>query len=228
MSTFRPTAFLAAAGIAVLLTACGDSSEPAATGSQSPATSASESAAPSASDSGSMSPSGSAAAAPITVSDAWVRAQPDISKSKMTGLFGMVKNTSNAPVEIVSATTTASGMTELHETVMQNGTMVMRKVEKGFTIPANGTFELKPGGNHIMAMNMTKPLKPGENVDVTLTTADGATMSFSAVARTFTEGNEPYATNGASASGSMGSHGSMSPSGSMAPTMGGASASMSH
>jgi hypothetical protein len=43
----------------------------------------------------------------------------------------------------------------------------MRKVE-GFDIPAKGTFELKPGGPHLMFMDIKRPFKEGETIPVTL------------------------------------------------------------
>ena len=36
-------------------------------------------------------------------------------------------------------------------------------------MPANGSFTLAPGGNHIMLMNIPAPIKPGQDVTITLT-----------------------------------------------------------
>jgi hypothetical protein len=43
----------------------------------------------------------------------------------------------------------------------------MRQV-KGYDIPANGSFELKPSGAHLMFMDIKQPFKEGEKVPVTL------------------------------------------------------------
>ncbi|MDO5711574.1 MAG: copper chaperone PCu(A)C [Micrococcales bacterium] len=43
-----------------------------------------------------------------------------------------------------------------------------------FTIPAHGTLTLAPGGDHIMAMAMTRPLTGGTPVIVTSALADGS------------------------------------------------------
>lgn len=159
-------------------------------------------------------PADSSASAPasagLTVSDAWVKAMPDIKTSQMTGIFGNLQNASGSPVTVVSATTSASEMTELHETVMKDGAMVMQKTDKGFRVEPGSTFELKPGGNHIMVMKMTKPINAGEEVTVTLTTDSGANVEFKAVAKPFTMGNEPYVTNGSAAP--SGASASMAPS----------------
>lgn len=150
-----------------------------------------------------------APAAGLTVTDPWAKAVPDIAASTMTGVFGKITNASSAPVTIVSATNSVSDLTELHETVDKDGQKTMRKVDGGFTIEPGATRELKPGSDHVMVMNMTKPLNTGDTVTITLTTQDGEKVDFSAVAKPFTGASEPYA-NG---------HGGMAPSGSPAPTM---------
>jgi copper(I)-binding protein len=39
----------------------------------------------------------------------------------------------------------------------------------GIDVPANGEVTLKPGGYHVMLMNVQKPLKEGDSIAVTLT-----------------------------------------------------------
>ena len=86
--------------------------------------------------------------------------------------------------------------------VMKDGKMVMQPKEGGFVVPAGGSFQLKPGGNHIMIMDLKTPVKPGDVVKVTMTLNTGATVSFDATAKEFTGANESYQP-GASASMSM-------------------------
>jgi copper(I)-binding protein len=61
-----------------------------------------------------------------------------------------------------------------------------------FEIPANGKLVLEPGGNHIMLMNIPAPIKPGQDVTVTLTCESGGTAQFTAKARTYSGANETY------------------------------------
>lgn len=135
--------------------------------------------------------SGSPAAA-VTVTDAWVKAKPDLGSMPTTGAFATLKNTTNAPVVITSAESSASSVTELHETVTTAGKPTMQKVEGGLTLEPGATRELRPGGDHIMLMKLAKPLNPGETVTITLTTKDGQKIPFEAVAKTFTGGDEKY------------------------------------
>ncbi len=97
----------------------------------------------------------------IEVRDAWVREVPPT--SKMSAAYMVIENKGNQPDKLVGASNNASEITELHETVGGK----MRRV-KDIEIPANGKAELKPGGLHIMLINLKKPLKEGDTVELTL------------------------------------------------------------
>lgn len=148
--------------------ACGESTEPA--------TKASPTA------------SATAATAAITVRDPWVKA----ADTGMTAAFGTLVNDSGTEVVVVGATSAVSPM-ELHEMAMVDGKMVMRQKAGGLTIPAGGTHALEPGGDHLMLMNLSKPIKPGDEVTITLTLSDGRSVEFTAIAKPFTGANESYA-----------------------------------
>ena len=125
----------------------------------------------------------------LTTTDAWVKAID----SGMTAAFGMVENPTDHDITIVSATTSASDMTELHETLEnESGDMVMQPIEGGFTIPAGGMLMLEPGGNHIMIMGVAEPILAGDDVTVTLTLDDGSTVEFTAPAKDYSGANENY------------------------------------
>lgn len=124
---------------------------------------------------------------PLTVSDAWVKA----ADSGMTAAFGQVQNTSDTPITITAAQTAAAGMTELHETTMEAGSMKMQQVT-GLDVPADGELLLEPGGDHIMLMNIPAPIAAGDDVEFTLTCGDAGEVAFTAQARTFDGANEEY------------------------------------
>lgn len=125
----------------------------------------------------------------VTISDAWVKA----AESGMSAGFGELINDSDTDVTVVSATTEAASMVELHETAADDGgQMVMREVEGGFVIPANGALTLEPGGNHLMLMGLTAPLAAGEEVEVTLTFSDDSTYAFTAPVKDYAGANETY------------------------------------
>jgi len=126
--------------------------------------------------------------APLAVRDMWVKT----AESGMTAAFGTLVNTGDTDVQVVKATSTASPVMELHEVADVDGTMVMRPKDGGFTVPANGGHTLEPGGDHLMLMDLTAPVKAGDEVRFTLTFADGRTFAFTAVAKDFAGGNESY------------------------------------
>lgn len=124
----------------------------------------------------------------LTVSDPWVKA----ADAGMTAAFGVLENHTGTDIQIVAATTDVSRM-ELHEMATDaEGAMVMRRKEGGITVPANGTAELAPGGEHLMLMDLSGPVRPGDELVITLEAQDGTTWTFTAAARTFDGAQEDY------------------------------------
>ena len=105
--------------------------------------------------------------AQVTVSDAWVRGT--VPGQKATGAFMNRKSASDAA--LVSASSPAAGIVEIHEMAMDGGVMKMRAVEK-LPLPAGKPVDLKPGGYHVMLMDLKQPLKEGDTVPVTLAFTD--------------------------------------------------------
>jgi copper(I)-binding protein len=105
----------------------------------------------------------------IAVSGQWARTSP---MATDMGAAYMTIN-SNLDDELLSAKVDMSVamMTEVHETVMgDDGSMKMQEVEK-IDIIAGTPTELKPGGYHVMLMQVIEPLKTGSTISVTLTFA---------------------------------------------------------
>ncbi|MEU4262669.1 copper chaperone PCu(A)C [Streptomyces argenteolus] len=165
----------AATALAVITLAGCAADEPSPSGTSSPAK---------------ASPTQAAAttAAQVTMKDPWVKA----AKSGMSGAFGALLNTTGSDITVVSATSSSSKRVELHEVTDVDGKPVMRPKEGGFVIPAKGSHELKPGSDHLMLMGLTKAVRPGDEVTITLTFKDGRTLRFTAVAKEFAGGKENY------------------------------------
>jgi copper(I)-binding protein len=103
------------------------------------------------------------ASAQTVVKDAWVRGT--VAQQKATGMFAKI--TSTAGGKLVSASSPAAGMVEVHEMSMDGNVMRMRAVN-GLDLPAGKTVELKPGGYHLMMMDLKQPFAEGSSVSVTL------------------------------------------------------------
>ncbi|BDT91851.1 MULTISPECIES: copper chaperone PCu(A)C [Nocardia] len=128
-------------------------------------------------------------AAAVTIADQWVKA----ADGGMSAAFGDLINSGDTPRTVVSATSPASGRIELHEVVADaNGTKAMRPKRGGFVIPAHGRTRLRPGGDHIMFMDLRGPLRTGSETSVTLTFEDGSTTTFTAQVRDFSGNQENY------------------------------------
>ncbi len=111
--------------------------------------------------------SASAAFAQVDVKDAWARAT--VSGQKATGAF--MKLTAKDGVKLVSVSSPAAGVAEVHEMKMEGDVMKMRALPS-LELPAGQTVELKPGGYHVMLMDLKAPLAKDSTVDLTLVFKD--------------------------------------------------------
>ena len=108
-----------------------------------------------------------AAQAQVTVKDAWVRAT--VAQQKATGAFMQLQSAQDA--KLISAQSPVAGVVEVHEMAMDGGVMKMRAVPS-LALPAGKAVELKPGGYHVMLMDLKAPLAKDTTVPVTLTFQD--------------------------------------------------------
>ncbi len=106
----------------------------------------------------------SAVQAQTTVKDAWVRGT--VAQQKATGAFAQI--TSAKGGRLVAAASPVAGVVEIHEMAMEGTTMKMRALPNGLELPAGKLVELKPGGFHVMLMDLKQPLKAGDTVPLTL------------------------------------------------------------
>ena len=108
-----------------------------------------------------------AAGAQVSVENAWARAS--VQGQKATGAF--MKITARSDTRLVGAMSPAAGVTEVHEMKMEGDIMRMRAVPE-LLLPAGKTVELKPGGYHVMLMDLKAPLAKDTTVPLTLVLRD--------------------------------------------------------
>lgn len=101
--------------------------------------------------------------AEVKVEDAWVRAT--VAPQKATGAF--MRLTASEATRLVGAESPAAGVVEVHEMRMENDMMMMSPID-GLDLPAGETVELKPGGYHIMLMELPAQVEAGKDVSITL------------------------------------------------------------
>ena len=133
-----------------------------------------------------MLASAAPALAQVSVADAWARAV--VPGQNATGAF--MRLTAAADATLVDVASPAAQFAEIHEMRMEGGVMRMSAVEK-VPLPAGKPVELRPGGYHVMLMDLKAPLRAGDVVPLTLTIEDKAgkkqKIDVKATVRPFTE-----------------------------------------
>jgi copper(I)-binding protein len=122
------------------------------------------------------------AQAQVEIDEPWVRAT--VAQQTATGAF--MRLTSRSDSALVQAESPAARHVEIHEMAMENDVMKMRQIDR-ISLPAGKVVELKPGSYHIMLIELSKQIKEGDHIPLTLTfqRADGKreTMRVDAPAR---------------------------------------------
>ena len=113
----------------------------------------------------------------ISVTNAYARAVPPGQAN--SAAFMQIHNKDTKAHALVKAESSVSEVVELHTHLNEGGVMKMRRVEK-IDLPAGKSVALKPGSFHIMLINLKKPLKINETVDLALTFEDGSTLKMTA------------------------------------------------
>ncbi|MBX3000789.1 MAG: copper chaperone PCu(A)C [Caldilineaceae bacterium] len=104
-------------------------------------------------------------------------ARPAIQSGNGAAYFTIVNPTESAD-QLLSVQSTVARVTELHETTEENGVMRMIPHPEGFEISARAVVELKPGGKHVMLLELSVPLAVGDEIPLTLTFEQAGTMEI--------------------------------------------------
>jgi copper(I)-binding protein len=100
----------------------------------------------------------------VEVKNAWARAT--VKGQMATGAFMTL--TAKDGNKLVGVACPVAGVAQVHEMKMEGGVMKMAEVKGGLDLPAGKTVELKPGGYHVMLMDLKEPLAKDTAVPVTL------------------------------------------------------------
>lgn len=113
----------------------------------------------------------------LTVDDAYVRAPAPSAPS--TGAFMVIRNGGTTDRRVVKAQSAAARVVELHTHLNEGGVMKMRPVAD-IAVEAGGETILKPGGLHVMLIDLRQPLMEGDIVPITLSFDDGSSVTVDA------------------------------------------------
>lgn len=110
--------------------------------------------------------------ADVRVQTPWSRATPP--GAAVAGGFMTLHNEGAADDRLVSVTTDIAASVEIHQMSMEGGTMQMRELTDGLSLPAGEAVALAPGGYHLMFID-PKPLREGDTFLATLTFENAGT-----------------------------------------------------
>ncbi|WP_210542362.1 copper chaperone PCu(A)C [Rhodoferax sp. PAMC 29310] len=108
------------------------------------------------------------AAQPVDIQGAWARAT--VPGQKATGAFMTLTAADGA--KLVRLESAVAGIAEVHEMKMEGDIMRMRAVQGGLDLPAGQAVELKPGGYHVMLMDLKAPVTKDSTLPLTLVFKD--------------------------------------------------------
>lgn len=103
----------------------------------------------------------------LAITAPWIRATPG--GAKVAGGYLEVTNTGKEPDRLLSASIPLAARGEVHQMSMDKGVAKMAPVEGGLVIKPGETVALKPGGYHLMFLDLKGPAKAGDTLDGTLT-----------------------------------------------------------
>jgi len=112
----------------------------------------------------------------LTIVD--VRARPAPLAGGTGAVYFTVLNGLDQDIRLVSASTSAANVVETHETVSENSVMRMIPLPDGYAIPAGEALVLKPGGKHIMLIDVVRPLQPGDEFSLTVNFDNGESIEL--------------------------------------------------
>jgi copper(I)-binding protein len=113
----------------------------------------------------------------LKIEAAWMREPPG--GARVAGGYLRITNTGTASDRLVSGSAPFAGRLELHEMAMVNNVMQMRELAAGIEIKPGQTIELKPGGLHLMYMDLKDAPKAGETRKTTLVFEKAGTLELS-------------------------------------------------
>jgi copper(I)-binding protein len=101
----------------------------------------------------------------LTISTPWARATPG--GAKVGAAYLSLKLPASIDDTLVAASSPVAGSVELHTHMHDGGVMRMRRLDK-IAVGGGNTVTFRPGGLHIMLIDLKQPLKEGDRVPLTL------------------------------------------------------------
>ena len=131
---------------------------------------------------------GAAQPADVAVRDAWARTTP--AGARMGALYLTLESPAGDRLVGAEVSRSVAAATEIHETVVVadstgsgGGDRMMMRPVAFIELPPGEAVQLKPGGYHIMLLDLKKPLKAGTHVKLTLILEKAGKRTLTATVR---------------------------------------------
>jgi copper(I)-binding protein len=116
----------------------------------------------------------------LSVVNPWIREAPPL--SKVLGGYLVLENKSERDRILTGATSPSFERVEMHRTKIHNGVAKMLH-QDSLTVPAGQSVAFEPGAYHLMLIGPTTALRSGDQVNLSLSFADGEQIKASASVR---------------------------------------------
>jgi len=108
----------------------------------------------------------------VRIEAAWARRAPMMKGDSTAGsgngaVYLTIVNPGSVSDDVIAVSSDVAETAELHESYEESGITMMRPIVK-LHVPAGGKLEMKPGGYHVMLINLKRELKAGQVISVTL------------------------------------------------------------
>lgn len=110
----------------------------------------------------------------IKIGHPWTRPTPE--GAKAGAVYLSLTNSGSEADTLIAVESQIAGKTQLHQTIDEGGVMKMRPVEGGIALAPGATVQFKPGGYHIMLLDLKQRLLEGQRFPLTLTFAKSGTI----------------------------------------------------
>jgi copper(I)-binding protein len=115
----------------------------------------------------------------VSASGSWVTLPAP--GEKQAKAFVTIENPTMYGIYVTSATTDAAAKVELRDG-SQSGDARLKPVEF-ISVPAYDRVDMGPNGIHLLLLDLKRPLKPGDQVALTLSTDNAGALEVAAVVR---------------------------------------------
>ena len=112
----------------------------------------------------------------LAIEAPWTRATP--AGARVAGGFMTITNTGKEPDRLIGGSFPLAGRFEVHEMAVANGVMTMRELAKGLEIAPGAKVEFKPGGFHLMFMDLKAQVREGQPIKGTLVFEKAGTVEI--------------------------------------------------